>query len=80
MTCDWRDYERPPCEEEHSVLSTEASTISESGRGCSVLTKFSLKNEERATFEWENGKVATVNLTKEKGECIYRLRCLALVS
>jgi len=42
-----------------------------SEKGC-ILTKFTMKTEDRATFEWENGKVATAYLTKENGECIYR--------
>ena len=43
-----------------------------SKKECSVLTNFTMKTEDRATFEWENGKVATANLVKEKDECIYR--------
>ena len=52
--------------------NTEASAIVESEKECSVLTNFTLNTEDRATFEWENGKVAQADLTKEKDECIYR--------
>merc|ERR1719385_359159 len=43
-----------------------------SQKECSVLTNFTMKTEDRATFEWENGEVARANLVKEKDECIYR--------
>ena len=49
-----------------------ASPNFESERECSVLANFTLNTEDRVTFEWENGKIATANLTKENGECIYR--------
>ena len=49
-----------------------ASANFESERECSVLANFTLNTEDRVTFEWENEKVATANLTKENGECIYR--------
>ena len=47
------------------------SLFSGSEKGC-ILTKFTMKTEDRATFEWENGKVAQADLTKENDECIYR--------
>ena len=53
-------------------LNPEASAIFESERGCSVLTSFTMNTKDRATFEWENGKVAGADLTKENGKCIYR--------
>ena len=52
--------------------NTEASDIVESERECSGLTNFTLNTEDQVTFEWENGKVAMADLTKENGECIYR--------
>ena len=48
------------------------SLFSGSEKGCSLLTNFTMKTENQATFEWENGKVAMAYLTKEDGECIYR--------
>ena len=64
-------------EKEHSVLTnftanTKDIASHESEKECSVLTNFTMKTEDRATFGWENGKVATANLVKEKDECIYR--------
>ena len=53
-------------------LNTETSAIVESERECSVLTNFTLNTKDRATFKWENGKVAQADLTKENDECIYR--------
>ena len=52
--------------------NTEASAIVEPEKECSVLTNFTLNTEDQVTFEWENGKVAMADLTKENGECIYR--------
>ena len=53
-------------------VSFPSSYISFIGEQCSVLANFTLNTEDIVTFEWENEKVATANLTKENGECIYR--------
>ena len=53
-------------------LTLTETLFSGSERECSVLANFTLNSEDRVTFEWENEKMATANLTKENGECIYR--------